>query len=113
WQQENAVQPSLIKRTHPLMGPVRTQPMDPIDWRMFIICIIIVILTRISFFVLQPLGISTEWPAIVGACCLIALRWFKKGIAPLDVVTKTPWHILLFALGMYVIVYGLYNAGLI
>jgi len=95
------------------MGPVRTQPMTPIDWRMFIICIIIVILTRISFFVLQPLGISTEWPAIVGALCLIVLRWIKKGITPTDVVRKTPWHILLFALGMYVIVYGLYNAGLI
>jgi len=113
WDQRTSELSSQIKRSHPLMGPVRTQPMTPIDWRMFIICIFIVILTRISFFVLQPLGISTEWPAIVGALCLIVLRWIKKGIKPTDVLRKTPWHILLFALGMYVIVYGLYNAGLI
>jgi len=115
WFHQSAHSPSSIKRLHPLIAPPNTtQPSNNrIDWRMFVMCIIIVILTRVSFFILQPLGISTEWPAIVGSLCLIALRWFKKGIAPTDIVRKTPWHILLFALCMYIIVYGLYNAGLI
>ncbi|WP_251669453.1 arsenic transporter [Paenibacillus camelliae] len=114
WFQQSTNRSSNMRRIHPLMPTTAANPpSSSIDWRMFVICIIIVILTRISFFVLQPLGISTEWPAIVGALLLIAVRWLRKGIAPTDIASKTPWHILLFALGMYVIVYGLYNAGLI
>ena len=105
-------QSSSIKTMHPLLQPSQdSKPTNRLDWQMFVICIVIVILTRISFFILHPLGISTEWPAIIGALCLITLRWIKKGITPIDIVRKTPWHILLFALSMYVIAYSLYNAG--
>jgi len=114
WFQQSSRHPSRIKRIHPLMeASAEHSFVNSVDWRMFIICIIIVIVIRISFFILQPLGISTEWPAIFGALLLIAVRWLRKGIIPTDIVRKTPWHILLFALCMYVIVYGLHNAGLI
>jgi len=116
WMHHSSRQHGDEKRIHPLMSPSISYPANQdqsMDWRMFVICIVIVILTRISFFVLQPLGVSTEWPAIAGALLLIAVRWLRKGVAPTDIVRKTPWHILLFAFGMYVIIYGLYNAGLI
>ncbi|MNC29808.1 Arsenical pump membrane protein [compost metagenome] len=89
-----------------------TNGQPPIDWALFRICILIVVLTRISFFVLAPLGVSTEWPAIMGALLLILIRWYKKKIAPSDVLKKTPWNILIFAFSMYVLVYGLHNTGM-
>jgi arsenical pump membrane protein len=82
-----------------------------IDWNMFKISMLIVVLTRISFFVLSPFHIPTEIPSIIGALLLIVLRWVRKGIAPKDVLKKTPWHIIFFAFGMYVIIYGLHNTG--
>ncbi|SDG37173.1 arsenite efflux membrane protein ArsB [Fontibacillus panacisegetis] len=94
----------------PLFSDSDGQP--PIDWALFRVCISIVILTRISFFVLAPLGVPTEWPAIMGALVLILIRWYKKGIAPSDVLKKTPWSILIFAFSMYVLVYGLHNTGM-
>lgn len=99
------------KRYHPFMHD--THEKQTVDWQMFIYCIGIVILTRISFFIVTPLGISTELPAIFGAIILIIIRWIKKGIGPVDIIKKTPWHIILFAFSIYLIVYGLNNAGLI
>lgn len=98
------------RRPHPLSHNPGTQ--SPIDWKMFRLCISIVVLTRISFFALAPLGVPTEWPAVIGAVALIIVRWYKTRTGAMDVVKKSPWHIFLFAFGMYVIVYGLHNAGL-
>ncbi len=98
------------KLPHPLASKSEKQP--PVDGNMFRICIAIVVLTRISFFALAPLGIAAEWPAAAGAILLIVIRWHKKGVGALDVVRKSPWHIFILAFGMYVIIYGLHNAGM-
>ncbi|MFC4765822.1 arsenic transporter [Effusibacillus consociatus] len=101
---------------HPLADPPQNQAPDTgyaIDWWMFRVCITIVILVRASFFIFSSLGISIEWIAIIGALLLIAVRWYRKGMGAYDVIKKTPWHILIFAFSIYVIVYGLRNSGLI
>ncbi|MNP13645.1 Arsenical pump membrane protein [compost metagenome] len=104
------IPPDIHSAQSPLFSDSDGQP--PIDWALFRVCISIVILTRISFFVLAPLGVPTEWPAIMGALILILIRWYKKGIVPSDVLKKTPWSILIFAFSMYVLVYGLHNTGM-
>ncbi|WP_261132145.1 arsenic transporter [Bacillus sp. Marseille-Q3570] len=84
----------------------------PVDWGLFKICMGIIIATRAAFFLLTPFGISLELIAIIGAIALIAVRWYKAKVGVNDVVKKTPWHILLFAFSMYILVYGLKNIGL-
>ncbi|MEK4229775.1 arsenic transporter [Solibacillus sp. FSL H8-0538] len=84
---------------------------EVIDWQMIKICLIIVVATRTSFFVLTPLGISIEWIGLVGALILIAYRWMKTRTGIIDIVKGSPWHIFLFAFNMYVLVYGLQNVG--
>lgn len=97
---------------------MESQPIDVsrenenIDWKSIKISIVIVVATRACFFAFAPFGIPTEWIGLVGASVLIILRWFKMGTTPVDIVKKTPWHILLFAFNMYVLVYGLRNIGL-
>ncbi|TWI59116.1 arsenic transporter [Halalkalibacter nanhaiisediminis] len=83
-----------------------------IDVQLLKICLGIVILVRASYFILTPLGINIEWIALVGAAILIVIRWFKTRIGVYDIIKKAPWHILVFAFGMYVIVYALNNTGL-
>ncbi|MDR7314670.1 arsenical pump membrane protein [Brevibacillus nitrificans] len=95
---------------HPL--GTKTMGQAAIDWKMFRICIGVVVLTRISFFALAPFGIPTEWPAVIGALLLILIRWHKKKMGPVDIVKKSPWHILVFAFSMYVIIFGLHNVGM-
>ena len=82
------------------------------DWRLFQVCIALIVLIRASFFAGEAAGIPIEWIAIAGAASLVLIRWKWTGIGPADLIRKTPWHILLFAFGVYVVVTGMRNAGL-
>lgn len=94
---------------HPLVGQKNR---DDIDWKLFIICISVVVVTRGSFFLFSSFGIPIEWIAIIGAILLVLIRWYKKGEGIKDIIKNTPWHILVFVFSMYVLVYGLRNIGL-
>ncbi|GAB7386674.1 arsenic transporter [Bacillaceae bacterium] len=98
------------RNIHPLAIAPYSQPAP--DWQMFRTSLLIVVLVRMSFFALAPLGIPPEIPAVIGAILLLALRWHRTGEKGYDVVKKTPWHILIFAFSMYVVIYGLHNVGL-
>lgn len=69
-------------------------------------------LLLVGFFGLEPLGIPVSLVAAVGA--LILLTVAKKGhvINTGKVLREAPWQIVIFSLGMYLVVYGLRNAGL-
>lgn len=67
---------------------------------------------RISLFIASYFGMPIEIVAIVGSLILLGWRWYKLRLAPFDILIKTPWHILLFAYSMYVLVFGLHNIGL-
>lgn len=104
---ENYSNPRVLP--HPLSDQAHK---SNVDWRMFQLCFVVIVLIRGSYFILSPLGIPIEWIAILGAIILIAIRWYRKKIGMMDIFRKTPWHILIFAFSMYVLVYGLQNIGL-
>jgi arsenical pump membrane protein len=85
---------------------------EPIDWWLFRASIAIVVLIRAGLFLAEGIGIPVEALAIGGVLLLLAVRWYRTGVGVKDVFSKTPWHILLFAFSIYVIVTGLQNAGL-
>ncbi len=96
-------------QAHPLSEAARVP--ERINWPLFKICIFLVVLIRGSYFILPAYGISIELIAIAGAVLLIFIRWISLKVGILDVIKKAPWHILIFAFGMYVIVYALNNTG--
>ncbi|MNB82016.1 Arsenical pump membrane protein [compost metagenome] len=71
-----------------------------------------VFILRCLLFVASFLAIPVEWVAVLGSIVLLLWRWYRLGTSPSDIVKKIPWHILIFAFSMYVIIYGLHNAGL-
>lgn len=101
--------PILSQKKHPLDSTAKPKLLDV---KMFKWAISLVIIIRSGFFILTPLGIPIEWIAIVGAVLLLTLRWIRQKKGIMDVVKRTPWHILLFAFSMYVIVFGLQQAHL-
>lgn len=82
------------------------------DLKMFRASILIVVLVRVSFFVLSYWKIPTEFIAVIGVLLLIGLRWYRTGKKPFDILSNIPWHIIVFALSINVLVIGLQNAGL-
>lgn len=72
----------------------------------------IVLLLLVGFFVLEPLGIPVSAIATTGALILFAVAKRGHAINTGKVLRGAPWQIVIFSLGMYLVVYGLRNAGL-
>lgn len=73
---------------------------------------IVLLLLLVGFFVLEPLGIPVSAIATVGALILFAVAKRGHAINTGKVLRGAPWQIVIFSLGMYLVVYGLRNAGL-
>ncbi|MFF2016048.1 arsenic transporter [Paenibacillus sp. NPDC058177] len=74
--------------------------------------LLFVFVLRCLLFVASYFTIPVEWVAVFGSSILLLWRWYHLGTNPVDILKKVPWHILVFAFSMYVIIYGLHNAGL-
>ncbi|MDU9390496.1 arsenic transporter [Pseudomonas sp. zfem002] len=69
-------------------------------------------LLLVGFFAIEPLGVPIS--AIAAACALILYLIAARGhvISTRKVLKDAPWQVVVFSLGMYLVVYGLRNAGL-
>lgn len=69
-------------------------------------------LLLVGFFAIEPLGVPVS--AIAAACALILYLIAARGhvISTRKVLKDAPWQVVVFSLGMYLVVYGLRNAGL-
>ncbi|MEQ5184009.1 MULTISPECIES: arsenic transporter [Providencia] len=73
---------------------------------------IVLLFLLVGFFVLEPLGIPVSAIAAVGAVVLLVVAKRGQAINTGKVLRGAPWQIVIFSLGMYLVVYGLRNAGL-
>ncbi|WP_339189512.1 arsenic transporter [Paenibacillus sp. FSL R5-0490] len=94
---------------HPLQT---TESENKVDWWLFRVCIGIVVFIRAGYFLAEQVGIPMEVVAITGVILMLAVRWYRTRTGLKDVITQTPWHILLFAFSIYVIVDSLHRAGM-
>lgn len=69
-------------------------------------------LLLVGFFWLEHLGVPISAVAATGALILLTVAAKGHVIATREVVKNAPWQIVIFSLGMYLVVYGLRNAGL-
>ena len=73
---------------------------------------VVLALLLLGFFVLEPIGVPISFIAGVGALVLLVVAKMGKKITVLPIVKNAPWQVVIFSLGMYLVVYGLKNAGL-
>ncbi|EAX1823548.1 arsenic transporter [Salmonella enterica] len=73
---------------------------------------IVLLLLLVGFFVLEPLGVPVSAIAAAGAAVLFVVAKRGHAINTGKVLRGAPWQIVIFSLGMYLVVYGLRNAGL-
>ena len=65
-----------------------------------------------AYFVTAPFGVPVSVVTCAGAAMLLLLARTGGRIPIRKVLAGAPWQIVLFSLGMYLVVYGLRNAGL-
>jgi len=69
-------------------------------------------LLLVGFFWLDAIGVPISAVAAVGAVILLAVAALGRRISTREVLRGAPWQVVVFSLGMYLVVYGLRNAGL-
>ncbi|MFG0583628.1 arsenic transporter [Pseudomonas sp. zjy_9] len=82
------------------------------DPRTFFIGWIVLLVLLLGLFALEPLGVPISAIAAVCAAVLLAIAARGRHIATGKVLREAPWQVVIFSLGMYLVVYGLSNAGL-
>ncbi len=93
----------------------RTAIQDPVVFRA---AFPVLVLLLIAYFVTAQWQVPVSVVTGAGALILLALagRWLQGGrgarIPVRKVLHEAPWQIVIFSLGMYLVVYGLRNAGL-
>ena len=72
----------------------------------------VLVILLIGCFALEPLGIPISAISAVCAALLLGIAARGHKISTRKVMKEAPWQIVIFSLGMYLVVYGLRNAGL-
>ncbi|KAB7704826.1 arsenic transporter [Bacillus aerolatus] len=99
------------KNFHPLKGTISVETKRK-RTKFMLRVLLFVFVIRCLLFVASYFSIPIELVAVLGSVILLVWRWYHLRTNPVDILKKTPWHILIFAFSMYVIIYGLHNAGL-
>ena len=73
---------------------------------------VVLALLLAGFFLLEPLGVPVSAVAAAGAILLLVIAGRGHVIETRKVLRGAPWQVVIFSLGMYLVVYGLRNAGL-
>ena len=73
---------------------------------------VVLALLLAGFFLLEPLGVPVSAVAAAGAILLLVIAGRGRVIETRKVLRGAPWQVVIFSLGMYLVVYGLRNAGL-
>ena len=90
------------------------RPIDAIhDRATFVTGWWVLALLLVGFFWLDDVGIPISAVAAVGAVLLLAVAARGHRISTREVLRGAPWQVVVFSLGMYLVVYGLRNAGLL
>ncbi|MDX5324386.1 MAG: arsenite/antimonite efflux transporter, partial [Exiguobacterium sp.] len=82
------------------------------DHTMFRLSWVVLALLVIGYFTSDLLGIPVSLVAGVIALFFLVMANRSSAVETTQVVKGAPWAIVFFSLGMYIVVYGLQNAGL-
>ncbi|MFJ7825163.1 arsenic transporter [Psychrobacillus sp. NPDC096623] len=99
------------KSFHPLKTSISLETKQK-RTRFMLKVLFFVLVVRGLLFVASYVNIPIEIVAVVSSIILLIWRGYYLKSNPIDILKKTPWHILIFAFSMYVIIYGLHNVGL-
>jgi arsenical pump membrane protein len=79
---------------------------------MFKISWFFLILLMAGYFIGEEYHLPVSLFALGGALMFLAIAAYFKATDPLKTIITAPWQIVWFSIGLYVVVYGLKNAGL-
>src|SRR5574344_747915 len=65
-----------------------------------------------SYFIGDIFSLPISLFALGGAIVFLLIATISKSVEPLKIIKNAPWQVVWFSIGLYIVVYGLKNAGL-
>ncbi|HIP14062.1 MAG TPA: arsenic transporter [Sulfurimonas autotrophica] len=84
---------------------IKNQTMFQISW-------IFLALLMVGYFIGDYFHLPISLFALGGALLFLAIANHYKAVKPIMTIKAAPWQVVWFSIGLYVVVYGLKNAGL-
>ncbi len=84
---------------------IKNQTMFKISW--FFLALLMV-----GYFIGDHYDLPISVFALGGALLFLAIANSYKAVKPMQTIKEAPWQVVWFSIGLYVVVYGLKNAGL-
>ncbi len=84
---------------------IKNQTMFTISW--FFLALLMV-----GYFIGDYYNLPISLFALGGALVFLAIANYYKAVKPIMTIKAAPWQVVWFSIGLYVVVYGLKNAGL-
>ncbi|CAM3905798.1 arsenic transporter [Arcobacter cloacae] len=66
----------------------------------------------VGYFVGDIYGLPVSLFALGGAIIFLIIATLSKAVKPKHIIKEAPWQVVWFSIGLYIVVYGLKNAGL-
>ena len=84
---------------------IKNQTMFKLSW-------VFLALLMIGYFVGDYFHLPVSVFAVGGALIFLLIANYYKAVKPLETIKAAPWQVVWFSIGLYIVVYGLKNAGL-
>jgi len=68
-------------------------------------------LLMVGYFIGDAYNLPISLFALGGALVFLAIANYYKAVKPAQIIKNAPWQVVWFSIGLYVVVYGLKNAG--
>lgn len=65
----------------------------------------------IGYFVGDIYGLPVSLFALGGGLIFLLIATISKAVKPIHIIKEAPWQVVWFSIGLYIVVYGLKNAG--
>ncbi|MFA7083136.1 MAG: arsenic transporter [Arcobacteraceae bacterium] len=70
------------------------------------------LLLLLAYFIGDAFNLPISLFALGGAIVFLSIATISKAVNPKEIIKDAPWQVVWFSIGLYIVVYGLKNAGL-
>lgn len=84
---------------------LKSKPLFYLSWIFLMILIA-------AYFIGDSYGLPVSLFALGGGLLFLILATLSKSVEPIHIIKNAPWQVVWFSIGLYIVVYGLKNAGL-
>lgn len=82
------------------------------NMKLFYFSWIFLAILLIGYFVGDIYGLPVSLFALGGGLIFLMIATLSKTVKPISIIKEAPWQVVWFSIGLYIVVYGLKNAGL-